>query len=135
MDINVIAITGRLVRDIEIKYTQGGLALGTFSIASNYSQKKDGEWNQEANFFDCKIFGKTVESIGKYLVKGKEVAVTGVLRQERWEKDGEKRSKIVILVNDVKLGGGGEKGAPVQSQGPYTHDMPQGEIFNDDVPF
>ena len=98
--VSVFAI-GRLTRDSELKYTGGGLAIAKFSIACNSRAKKGDEWIDEASFLDVSVFGKSAESLNQYLLKGKQIAVQGRLKQERWESDGQNRSKIVINADNV----------------------------------
>ncbi len=105
-DINIIAMTGRLTRDPELKYTAGGTAILSFSLAVNYSKKQDDRWVEETSFFDCNYFGKAAEAVKQYIPKGQMVAIEGELRQERWEKDGQARSKVVINVANLRLVGG-----------------------------
>jgi single-strand DNA-binding protein len=105
-DLNQLALNGRLTRDAELKYANSGTAICNFSLASNRSVKKDGKYEDEANFFDCTLFGKSAENLCKYLVKGQQVSISGELRQERWEKDGEKKSRVSIIANNIFLIGG-----------------------------
>ena len=102
-DINTVTLVGRLTRDAELKYTSGGTGVSKFTLAVNRSKKVNGAWQDDANFFDCSIFGKSAESLNQYLIKGTQVAVTGSLEQQRWESDGQKRSKIVVVVNNLQL--------------------------------
>ena len=122
MDINSVNIIGRLTRDIELKSTSGGLTIGKASVAINRRVKRDGEWTEEGNFFDVVMFGKTAENIAKYAGKGKQIGISGELEQQRWEKDGQQRSKIVIIANSVQLLGG-------KSQ------QDTGGFNDDDIPF
>ena len=110
MDINSVNIIGRLTRDIELKSTAGGTTVGKASIAINRRVKRGGEWTEEGNFFDVVMFGKTAENIAKYAGKGKQIGISGELEQQRWEKDGQQRSKIVIIANSVQLLGGKSDG-------------------------
>lgn len=103
-DINNVVIVGRLTRDAERRGNGGPLS---FSIASSRRVKHGEEWSDEASFFEVTYWHK---SLDQYLVKGKQVAVSGALVQEHWEKDGEKRSKVVILADNVQLLGGGQNG-------------------------
>lgn len=107
-EINNATLIGRLTRDAELAYTPSGMAVATLSIALNRKVKKGDEWQDEANFFEVKLFGKQAEGLKQYLVKGKQIGVTGYLRQERWERDGQKQSKVVINANDIQLLGGKE---------------------------
>ncbi|WP_296016659.1 single-stranded DNA-binding protein [uncultured Treponema sp.] len=105
-DINKTVLVGRLTKDIEIKYTNSGAAIGNLSIAVNRSRKQDDQWIDEASFFDVKIYGKMAESLRPYLTKGKQIAVEGFLKQERWQKDGQNFSKVTVGAENVQLLGG-----------------------------
>lgn len=137
-DVNHVILIGRLTRDAEIKYTSGGMAVCKFAIAVNKKKKQGEQWVDEANFFDVVLWGKQGESLNQYLVKGKQVAVDGELHQNRWEQDGQARSKVEINANNVQLlGGGNQQAAPdhqasqPQAQAP---DVQPGD-FPDDIPF
>jgi single-strand DNA-binding protein len=106
MNVNSVVEIGNLTRDAELKYTAGGTAVCKFSIAVNYRKKKGDQWEDEANFFDVNIWGKQAEDLHKYLVKGKTVAVDGELRQERWQQEGQNRSKVYIIAHFIQLLGG-----------------------------
>jgi single-strand DNA-binding protein len=107
-DINRVIVIGRLTRDCETKFTQSGQAVCKFSIAVNRKRKVGDQWEDEANFFDAVLWGRQAESLNQYLVKGKQVAIDGELRQDRWEQDGQKRSRIEIVVGSIELLGGGQ---------------------------
>ena len=112
-DINSLTVIGRIVRDLdENSYTvlESGTARANVSIAVNRSVKKDGQWIDDTSFFDITIWGKTAENLKPYLTKGKQIAVSGYLKQDRWEKDGKKNSRVYIVAETVELvGGNGEK--------------------------
>lgn len=107
-DINTVTIVGRLTRDAELKYTNSGSAVTTMGLAVNRSRKDGDQWVEEANFFDVSLWGRRGESLNQYLQKGTRLAVTGELRQERWEQDGQKRSRVVIHANNIQLLGGNQ---------------------------
>jgi single-strand DNA-binding protein len=111
-DTNICLLIGRLTRNAELKYTASGQAVTKFSIAVNRSVKDGDTWKDEANFFDITIWGKQGESLVNkdFLLKGKQVGITGELRQERWEKDGQNRSKVGVVANHIQLLGGGNSG-------------------------
>ena len=113
-DNNSVSINGRLVREAELKFTQGGTAILKFSIAVNRSVKKGEKWEDEASFFDCTMFGKMAESVNKYLEKGKQVSLIGELVQNRWEQDGQKHSRVEIIVNRLQLLGSKDEKATYQ---------------------
>ena len=106
VDINHVVLIGRLTRDAEIKFTAGGQAICKFSIAVNRRKKSGDQWEDDANFFDIIVWGRQGESLQQYLIKGKMVAVDGELRQERWQQDGQNRSKVEIVANNLQLLGG-----------------------------
>ncbi|TYT77796.1 single-stranded DNA-binding protein [Treponema phagedenis] len=108
-DLNKVMLVGRLVRDIELRYTASGTAVGNISLAVNQSRKVGNEWQNEVSFFDCRLWCKTAESLQQYLTKGKQIAIEGSLKQERWEKDGKTQSRIIIDVQFVQLSGGNER--------------------------
>ena len=102
-DINSVVIVGRLTRDAELRYLNSGTAVASISIAVNRSKKDGDQWISEANFFDVSYFGKGAEGIKTYLTKGTQIAVQGSLRQDRWEKDGQKFSRVNILADSIEL--------------------------------
>lgn len=117
-DINKVVLVGRLTRDAEQSYTQSGFALLKFSIAVNRNRKQGDQWVEEVSFFDVTVFGRQGEAIANYMTKGKQVAVEGQLRQDRWDaQDGSKRSKVTIDANNIQLLGGRDGGS--QSGGNY----------------
>jgi single-strand DNA-binding protein len=105
-DLNHVVLIGRLTRDAELKYTANGQAVCKFSIAVNRRRKSGDQWVDEANFFDIVLWGRQGESLNQYLVKGKLVGVDGELRQDRWEQEGQNRSKVEIVANNLQLLGG-----------------------------
>jgi single stranded DNA-binding protein (ssb) len=117
VDVNHVILLGRLTRDAELKYTAGGQAVCKFSIAVNRRKKNGDQWEDEANFFDIVIWGKQGETLNQYLKKGKMVAVDGELRQDRWQQDGQNRSKVEIVASFLQLLGGGGQGNYQDRQG------------------
>ncbi len=154
-DINHVVLVGRLTRNAELKYTNSGAAVSKFSIAINQRRKKDDQWVDESHFFDIVFWGKAAEAVNQYLVKGKQVGIEGQLRQDRWEQDGQSRSRVEISATNVMLLGGGQGGAQGgggQTGGAGTRsggqgsepkgggDFPEGDSspdgsFHDDIPF
>jgi len=98
MAINMVILTGRLTRDPEIRYTQSGKAVASISLAVGRKFSKD-----ETDFFDCTAWGKTAEIAAEYLRKGNQVGVTGTLRQNRFEVEGQKRSKVEVNVEQLEF--------------------------------
>ncbi|MEW6550237.1 MAG: single-stranded DNA-binding protein [Spirochaetota bacterium] len=151
-DINVVVLMGRLTRDAELKYTKSGMPVARFSLAVKRSRKQDDQWVEETSFFDIDFYGKSAESIHKYLVKGQQVGVEGELRQDRWEQDGQPRSKVIVVAGNVRLLGsapGGQGGSTYQKpqsspsyegtnetrNGMASSQRPQVDTFDDDIPF
>ena len=107
VDLNHVVLIGRLTREAELKFTSGGQAVCKFSIAVNRRKKSGDQWEDEANFFDVVLWGRQGEALHQYLVKGKMVGVDGELRQDRWQQDGQNRSKVEIVANNLQLLSGG----------------------------
>jgi single-strand DNA-binding protein len=107
VDLNHVVLIGRLTREAELKFTSGGQAVCKFSIAVNRRKKSGDQWEDEANFFDIVLWGRQGEALHQYLVKGKMVGVDGELRQDRWQQDGQNRSKVEIVANNLQLLSGG----------------------------
>jgi single-strand DNA-binding protein len=163
-DINHVVLVGRLTRDAELKYTAGGQAVCKFSVAVNRRKKSGDQWEDEANYFDVVLWGRQGESLNQYLVKGKSVGVEGELRQDRWQQDGQNRSKVEIVANNIQLlggssgsfsggnshGDGGSQGgnqgsggnlgsggtsSSWQRKGGENNPPPSDDNFTDDIPF
>lgn len=148
-DINSVTIVGRMTKDAELKYTNSGTAITKFSIAVNRSQKKGDQWEEEASFFDVSLWGKRGESLNQYLQRGTRLAVTGELRQDRWEQDGQQRSRVYIHANNIQLlGSKNDSNNQSNQQGYGNNQKPNNSCqnyqqnnqggnggFEDDIPF
>lgn len=140
-DINSVVLVGRLTQDAELKYTNSGFPVSKVRIAVNTKRKKEGVWTEEGNFFDVVIWGKIAEVLQPYLVKGKAIGVQGELRQNRWEQDGQPRSRVEIVANNIQLLGGKPSTQGTGTQNTETFSPPQEEKtnppdnFEDDIPF
>ena len=140
-DINHVVLVGRLTRDSELKYTNTGTAIGKFSIAVNRRKRSGDQWTDEVSYFDIVLWGKTAEALNQYLQKGKQIAVSGELRQNRWEQDGQNRSKVEIIANNVQLLGGtggrneGQASRPAPQDDPPSDTGSYSDDFEDDIPF
>lgn len=146
-DTNSVVLVGRTVRDVsdrDFGYLQSGTARLNFSIAVNKSRKQGDQWIDEPSFFDVTIFGKWAENLKQKLYKGCKVLVTGALKQDRWENNGQKFSKVSVLADSVQImavpqinGGNGYQnqndGNGYQNEGNYNGYM-QNE-FPEDIPF
>jgi len=139
-DINQVVLIGRLTRDVELKYTNSGFAIANLSLAVNRRVKRDDTWQDEGNFFNCVLIGKRAEALAQYLVKGKQIGIQGELRQDRWEQDGQPRSRVEIFINDIQLLGGRGSEQSVRSTGEKagqysSPEIPTADDFDDDIPF
>ena len=151
VDINHVVLIGRLTRDAELKSIASGQAVTKFSIAVNRRRKNGDQWEDEPNFFDVIVWGRQGESLHQYLVKGKMVCVDGELRQDRWQQDGQNRSKVEVVANYIQLlggnpgggagssgGSGGGYGGSGGAQGSAARNSgsaPAEDNFADDIPF
>jgi single-strand DNA-binding protein len=153
-DLSIAVLVGRLTRDSELKYTNAGQAVANFSVATSTRRKKGDEWVDEPSFWDIELWGKQAEGINQYLTKGKQVAIEGSMRQDRWDQDGVQRMKVKVNANTVQLlgggqgngnqGGGGGGGQPPEGQQsgdqhrrqhPPAQPGPPSDDFTDDIPF
>lgn len=100
---NRVEITGNLTRDPELKLTTKGNTILSFSVAVNERQRNaSGEWEDYPNYVDCVMFGNRAETVSRFLAKGSKVVVEGRLHQSRWEKDGQRRNKLDVYVDNVE---------------------------------
>ena len=105
MSLNHVCISGNLARDAELRATNSGTQVLTFSVAVNERRKTaSGEWEDYANWVSCTMFGRRAEGVARYLTKGAKVAIEGRLRWHSWETDtGEKRSKLEVIVSELEF--------------------------------
>ena len=105
MSINRVVISGNLTRDSELRSTSSGMSVLGFGVAVNDRRRNQqtGEWEDYPNYIDCTMFGARADSLHRYLVKGTKVAIEGKLRWSQWERDGQKRSKIEVIVDDLEF--------------------------------
>ena len=111
-----------------MRSTQSGMTVLSFCVAVNDRVKNNqtNEWEDHPNFVDCTMFGKRAESVGKYLGKGVKVFIAGKLRHSTWEdREGNKRSKLEAIVDDIVFTGNGQNGQQGGYQQPQTYQQPQ----------
>ena len=132
MSINKVVISGNLTREPELRRTQSGMAILNMGVAVNdrTKDKQTGEWTDYANFIDCVLFGKRAESLSNSLTKGKKVAIEGKLRWSQWEKDGQKRSKVEVIVDEIEFMSRAQR-SEYDSSGPVI----EATVYDDDFPF
>ncbi len=154
MSINRATISGNLTRDSELRSTASGMPVLSFSVAVNDRRKNNqtGEWEDVPNFIDCTMFGSRAQSLAQYLVKGTKEAAEEKLRWSQWERDGQKRSKIEVIVDSLDFmssrnatGGGSDYGAPGYGGAPApaaeapAYSAPavdtSSSVYDDDIPF
>ncbi len=146
---NKVILMGRLTRDPEVRYSQGATstAVASFSIAVDRRFKRDGQ--PDADFFNCRAFGKTAEFIERYLQKGTKVVISGSVQNDNYEKDGVRHYSVQIMVDEVEFAesknaqsGGNVDGGYSQSRttapapsgaGDGFMDIPAG--IDDELPF
>ena len=117
---NRIVLVGNLTRDIELRYTQGGAAIGSSGIAVTRKYTFNGEKREETCFIDITFFGKQAEVANQYLSKGSKLLVEGRLKFDQWtDNNGQNRSKHTVAVENMTMLGGG------QQQGGYSNQRPQ----------
>lgn len=137
MNINSVDISGNLTRDAEKRATTAGSTVVNFGIAVNdrVLNKDTGEWEDRPNFFECVIFGNYADAIEPYLRKGHHVAIKGKLRYSSWEaKEGGRRSKVEIVVEQLDLMGSSQKTQQEPAQVPYS--APQSvAVYDEEIPF
>jgi single-strand DNA-binding protein len=140
-DQNHVFLIGRLTRDIgadERSFAYVGsnnTARANISIAVNRSVKKNDQWTDEVSYFDVQIWGKTAENLKQYLQKGKQIAIDGYLKQDRWQKDGQNFSRVYVVANTVQLLSGTKNdNAQNEPQQQYTPNNDDGG-FPEDIPF
>jgi len=134
-DLNQCNFIGRLGRNPEIKYTQSGDAIATFSLAVGETYKdKSGQKVEKTEWIRCVAWRKLAEIIGEYLSKGSQVFVSGKFTTETWEKDGVKREVVKIVVNNMQMLGGKAKSGEPENNAQVEHKQPADEP-TDDLPF
>lgn len=152
MSINRVEISGNLGRDPELRATASGTSVCQFSVCVNDRRKnpQSGEWEDVPNWVDVTFFGNRAESIEKYLSKGSLIFVAGKLHQNKWQdKNGNNRSKLEVIGEDIQFGGGNQQGNQNQQQSQqqcyqqqeqpdygYQEQLPtDGGVYDEDIPF
>jgi single-strand DNA-binding protein len=151
--VNKVILIGNLGKDPEVKYTQTGMAVARFSLATNERFKdKDGNWQDRTEWHNLVAFQRTAEIAAEYLKKGRTVYIEGRLHSDSWDdkETGQKKYRTEIIINDLVLLGGGRDagseggaGHPGKSGGfdqrtnePEPSPAPSGaEITDEDIPF
>lgn len=139
MNYNKVILAGHVVRDPEGRTITGGQDVANWTIATTHTWKAaNGEKREETAFVDCEVWGARAQFVVNNFAKGQGMLVEGRLKQDNWEdKDGNKRSKLKITVEDVKFvgGGNGQNRNQGNAQPPQRMPAPQGRFDNIDIPF
>lgn len=115
--VNQVILLGNLTRDPELRQTPNGQSVVSFSLALNRAYKdQSGEWQEATDYIDVVAWGPLAERVAQYLHKGRRALVQGRLQSRSWEQEGQKRSKVEVLANDVTFvdgrgEGGGDSGS------------------------
>ena len=127
MSINRVNISGNLTRDPDLRATASGMQVLGFGVAVNDRRKNPstGQWEDYPNFVDCTMFGNRAESMSRILRKGMKVAIEGKLRYSNWEKDGQRRSKIEVIVDEIELMSQNQQAPQGYQQQPAPQAAPQ----------
>jgi single-strand DNA-binding protein len=156
--LNQVFLMGNLTRDPELRQTPTGQNVTSFSLALNRAYKDaGGEWQEATDYIDIVCWGPLAERVAQYLSKGRRCLVQGRMQSRSWEQDGQKRSKVEVLANDVTFldsrGGGDDSGfsgndnsAPAAAEKPapskkakkddvVIEDIGDQPINLDDIPF
>lgn len=108
---NQVILMGNLTRDPELRQTPNGQNVCSFSLALNRSYKSaDGNWQEATDYVDVVAWGPLGERVAQYLSKGRPCLVNGRLQSRSWEQEGQKRSKLEVIAQDVTFLGGGQGG-------------------------
>lgn len=146
MSINRVTISGNLTRDPEVRTTGSGTSVMSLGVAVNDRRRNNqtGEWEDYANFIDCTMFGARAERLAAFLHKGAKVCIDGRLRWSQWERDGQKRSKLEVIVDDLEMmqrRDDSRPAAPAYQQAPaqvaYAQPVAEAQVsvYDEDIPF
>ena len=139
--VNQVMLMGNLTRDPELRQTPNGQSVVSFSLALNRSYKdQSGEWQEATDYIDCVAWGPLAERVAQYLHKGRRALVQGRLQSRSWEQDGQKRSKVEVLANDVTFvdsrsdnTGGDSAPAPRGDDAPKTTGAKKKDVVIEDI--
>ena len=141
--VNKVILLGNLGNDPDVKYTQGGMAITTLSIATTSVRKdKDGNQQEKTEWHRVKLFGKLGEIAGEYLKKGRQVYIEGRIEYGSYEKDGVKQCTTDVIADEMQMLGGGESGErqssgqrPQRREAPAQRQAPADDFDDPNIPF
>ena len=141
---NRVILVGNLTRDPELRYIPSGTAVSEIGLAVNDRVKRNDQWVEETTFVDVTLWARTAEVANEYLSKGSSVLIEGRLKLDRWEKDGQKFTKLRVVGERMQMlgGKGGGRGSNGGSGGESSPQYNESEQFTsagppagDDIPF
>lgn len=137
MSINRVNISGNLTRGPELRSTAGGTQVVSFGVAVNDRRRnpQTGEWEDCPNFVDCTMFGARAEAASRYLSKGSKVAIEGKLRYSSWERDGQRRSKLKVIVDEIEFMSRSADGQAPAAGENGARGQHEAELCDEDIPF
>ena len=143
--LNSVTLSGNLGQDAEVRYTNNGLAITSFSLAVSKSRKQsDGSYKDVTSWVDCVMYGKRGEAMygNGMLQKGVRLAIVGRLHQNVWEKDGQRRSKLEVIVDNVvtmtaqrQQQQGYQVAAPQQQYQAAQQPVAYPDVYDENIPF
>ena len=136
---NKVILLGNLTRDPEVRFTREGAPVASFTLAINSNRvRQEGDSKDDVSYIDLVAFGKQADLVKNYLEKGSPLLVEGRLQQRRWEQEGQKRSKVEVVVQSITFMGGSKKSTQSGSS-TFPQDEDQGfggySSNESDVPF
>ncbi len=139
-NINIVVLSGRLTRDVELRYTPNGTPVAKLGIASNNPYMKDGEWQEDTSFLDITVWNKRAEQCAEYLHKGSPIIVEGRIKTRVYENNEGKKIKVTdIISNRVSFLEKGETSSynetPTPAPAEQNTQNDNNEAADDDVPF
>jgi single-strand DNA-binding protein len=114
--LNLVTLFGNLGADPELKITDKGAVLKLRLATSRTWLDKEEKKNEETEWHNLTMFGRRAEGVHKHLQKGSKIAIKGRLKTSSWEKDGQKRSRTEVIIEDLYFGGGKPNGAFIPAQ-------------------
>ena len=119
---NRVILVGNLTRDPELRHIPSGTAVSEIGLAVNDRVKRNNEWVDETTFVDVTLWARTAEVATEYLSKGSPVLIEGRLKLDRWEKDGQKFSKLRVIGERMQMLGGRSSGSGQGQNDSYAAD-------------
>ena len=132
---NQVVLMGNLTRDPDLRQIPSGQSVCSFSLALNRSYKgSDGNWQEATDFVDVVAWAQLGERVAQYVTKGRPVLVSGRLQSRQWEQDGQKRSKLEVVANEVTFLGGRGEGSDTSSEAaPQSKSKSNKDVVVEDV--